>query len=92
LNITPEKDLTCRRHHCRCFLCKETGVTIATVANDVDSQQWQWWWQATAANTEAVAGAHSSGMAAEMAFAAVAEVHQSWLQQWQPRQWRQRRQ
>jgi hypothetical protein len=47
LNITPEKDLTCCRCHCRHFLRKEKVVTLATVANDVGSQQWQWWGQAT---------------------------------------------
>ena len=39
MNITSEKDLTCRRCHCRRFLCEEMVVTIATIANDVGSQQ-----------------------------------------------------
>ena len=47
-----------RRHHCHPFLCKETFVTIAIVANNVGSQQqqWQWWGQATAVETEAAVG------------------------------------
>jgi hypothetical protein len=79
LNITPEKDLTRRRHHCRCFLRKETVVEIATITNeDVGSQQWQWWGQATAVETEAAVGAHNnqptngSNIAAEAAAAAAA--------------------
>jgi hypothetical protein len=76
LNITPEKDLTHRRCHCRCFLCKESFVTIATIANDVSSQQWQWLGQATAVEIEAAAGAHNnqltngSNMAAEIEYVA----------------------
>jgi len=78
LNITPEKDLTRRRCHCRRFLCKETFVTITTVVNNVGSQQWQWWGQATQVETEAAAGAHNnqptngSNTAAEKVFAAAA--------------------
>jgi hypothetical protein len=80
LNITPEKDLTHCRPHCRHFLCKETVVvvTIATVANDVGSQQWQRWEQAMVVETEAAAGAHinqptnGSNMAAETVFAVAA--------------------
>jgi hypothetical protein len=80
LNITPEKDLMRRCHHCRHLLCKETVVTIATIAHDVDSQQWQWWGRATAVETETVAGAHNnqptndSDMATETAFVAAAAV------------------
>ncbi len=65
-----------RRRHCRHFLHKETVFTSATVANDVGSQQWQWWGQATVVETEAAAGAHNnqptngSDMAAETAAAA----------------------
>ena len=76
MNITPEKDLTHRRRHCRRFLHKETVITIATIANDVSSQQWQWCGQATEVETEAAAGAHNnqlpngSDMAAETAFTA----------------------
>jgi hypothetical protein len=72
LNITPENDLTCLRRHCRRFL------TIATVSNAVGSQQWQWWGQATAVETEAAAGAHNnkptniSDMASETAFVTAA--------------------
>jgi hypothetical protein len=33
-----------------------TVATIAAVANDVGSQQWQWWGQTTVAETEAAAG------------------------------------
>ena len=57
---------------------QEMVVTVATVANDIGSQQWQWWGQATAVETEAAVGAHNnqptngSDMVAEMAFAAVA--------------------
>ena len=41
---------------CRRFLRKETVVTIATISNDVSSQQWQWRaGQATVLETEAVA-------------------------------------
>jgi hypothetical protein len=78
LNITHEKDLMRRRPHCHRFLCKETCVTIATIANDVGSRQWQWWGLATLAETEAAAGAHNnqptncSYMAAEKAFAVAA--------------------
>jgi hypothetical protein len=36
-----------------------TVATIAAFANDIGSQQWQWWGQATAAEIEAVAGAHN---------------------------------
>jgi len=74
LNITPEKDLTCCRCHCRHFLRKEAVVTIATVTNDFGSQLWQWWGQATVVETEAAAVAHNnqptkgSDMSAEMAF------------------------
>ena len=68
----------CRRCHCRHFLRNETVVTIANVANDVSSQLWQCWRQATAVETEAVAEAHNnqptkiSNMVAEMVFAATA--------------------
>ena len=78
MNITPEKDLTRRRRHCHRFLCKKAVVTIATITNDVHSQQWQLWGQATAVETEAAAGAHNNhptngrDMATETAFAAVA--------------------
>ena len=71
MNITPEKD-------CRRFLCKETFVRIATIANAVGSQQWKWWGKATAVETEAAVGAHNkqptngSDMAAETAFTAAA--------------------
>jgi hypothetical protein len=80
LNITPENDLMRRHCHCRRFLCKETVVTIATIANDVGSQQWQWWGQAMVVETEAASGAHNnqptngSDMTAEMALFAVAAV------------------
>ncbi len=53
-------------------------VAIATIANDVGSQQWQWLGQTTAVETEAAAGAHNnqptngSNMAAETAFAVAA--------------------
>jgi hypothetical protein len=76
LNITPEEDLTRRRRHCRCFLRKETVVAITTITNDIGSQQWQWWGQARAVETDAAVGAHNnqptngSNMAAETAFAA----------------------
>ena len=69
-----------RRRHCRRFLCKETVVSIATIANDVGSQQWQWWGQAMAVETEAAAGAHNSqptngsNMAADTAFVAAAAL------------------
>ena len=33
---------------------------IATITNDVGSQQWQWWGQAITAKTEAAAGAHNN--------------------------------
>jgi hypothetical protein len=36
-----------------------TAATIAAVANDIGSQQWQWWGQAMASETEAAAGAHN---------------------------------
>ncbi len=49
-----------RRRHCHCFLWKETVVAIATVADDVGSQQCQWWGQATAMETEAAVGAHNN--------------------------------
>jgi hypothetical protein len=74
----PENDLKGHRRHCCHFLCKETVVTIATVANDVGSQQWQCWGQATVVETEAVVGVHNnqptngSDMVAEIAFAAAA--------------------
>ena len=67
------------RRHCLRFLCKETFVTIATIANNVGSQQWQWCGQATMVETEAAAGAHnnqprtnSSNTAAEKVFSAAA--------------------
>ena len=75
---TPENDLKRHRRHCHRFLCKETVVTIATVTNDIGSQQWQWWGQATVVETEAVVGVHNnqptngSDMVAEIAFAAAA--------------------
>jgi hypothetical protein len=61
LNITPDNDLRAAVTNCHCcrFLCKETVVTIATVANDVGSQQWQWGGQAKVVKTEAAAGAHN---------------------------------
>jgi len=37
-----------------------TVATIATVANDIGSQKWQWWGQAMAPETEAVAGGHNN--------------------------------
>ena len=37
-----------------------TVATIAAVANNVGSQQWQWWGQATAAEIEAAVGAHNN--------------------------------
>jgi hypothetical protein len=75
---TPENDLKRHRRHCHRFLCKETVVTIATVTNDIGSQQWQWWGQAMVVETEAVVGVHNnqptngSDMVAEIAFAAAA--------------------
>jgi len=65
----------CRR---RLFLHKDTVVTIATVAHDIGSQQWQWWGQATSVKKEAAVGAHNnqptigSVMATETASAAAA--------------------
>ena len=35
-------------------------ATINAVANDIGSQQWQWWGQAMVAETEAAAGAHTT--------------------------------
>ncbi len=35
-------------------------TAVVTSGNDVSSQQRQWWGQATAAETEAAAGAHSN--------------------------------
>ena len=52
LNITPEKDINAPSLLLLPF-------TIAAVANDVGSQQWQCWRQATVAETEA-AGAHNN--------------------------------
>ena len=65
MNITPEKD-------CRRFLCKETFVRIATIANAVGSQQWKWWGKATAVETHNNQPTNGSDMAAETAFTAAA--------------------
>ena len=90
--------------HCRRFLCQEMVVTIA---NDVGSQQWQWWGQATAAETEAAVGAHNNqttdgsdseetdfvvAAAATAAAVAAAVATAALTRQWrQHRQWQWRR-
>ena len=52
LNITLEKYL-----NAPLLQLPPCVATIAAVANVIGSQQWQWWGQTTAVETEAAAGA-----------------------------------